>query len=265
MTKLNLPVRLTVGIAGLTFLLPTAGCSSTTSGSELDHVSELTSNCLADAKPAGSINMDGTDSTQSPALLESRWSAATDLATEVAACGGHLRISVFTSSASASTVLFDGDLIPTGATDIAKVRSVSKLVEQAIETAKADYAAAIAALPQDSTDVTASLGSAREYLEQLNASDQQYALTVLVLTDGIQNVGVSVGDPSLTSDDARASAAQAVLPDLSGATVTFAGIGRVSGNQPPTSYTDALKVFYETVCSSTHAASCTVVTDYTGR
>lgn len=265
MTPSNVVARALLGALSLFPMLFMTSCTGTTTSADLEDIKRLSVSCSPNALPAGLVELDGTVSNQSPELLASRWAAATDVATKVAVCGGHLRVSVFTSSNSASTILFDGDLVPTGATEIAKLRSAPKIAGEAIATANSGYAAAIAALPQDSTDVVASLGSANEYLEQLNATGESYSLSLLVLTDGVQNVGVSVGDPSLTPEDARNRAAQVVVPDLSNATITFAGVGRVSGDQPPTAYADALKVFYETVCASTHATSCTVVTDYTGR
>ena len=41
-----------------------------------------------------------------------------------------------------------------------------------------------------------------------------------------------------------------------------AGIGRVDGAEPPTSYVEALKVFYRKTCEASRASSCSVVTDY---
>ncbi len=57
--------------------------------------------------------------------------------------------------------------------------------------------------------------------------------------------------------------ARVSVPDLEGATVTIAGLGKVSGPPPPSEYIASLKVFYSAVCTRSRAAECRVVTDYT--
>ena len=51
------------------------------------------------------------------------------------------------------------------------------------------------------------------------------------------------------------------LPDLSGVELTIAGIGRVAGEPPPSTYVTALKRFYEVVCERSGAAECLVVSN----
>ena len=53
------------------------------------------------------------------------------------------------------------------------------------------------------------------------------------------------------------------MPDLSGANVTIAGIGKVKGQAPPTKIVDRVKAFYQALCERTGAERCSVVTDFT--
>jgi hypothetical protein len=51
------------------------------------------------------------------------------------------------------------------------------------------------------------------------------------------------------------------VPTLTNAAVTLAGIGRVAGVAPATTFTDALKHFWTVACRRT-SAICVVVSDF---
>jgi hypothetical protein len=59
-----------------------------------------------------------------------------------------------------------------------------------------------------------------------------------------------------------ALAQQTPVPDLSGASVTVAGLGRVAGRPPASAVVEGLVAFYGALCVRTKAATCTSVTDY---
>jgi hypothetical protein len=174
-----------------------------------------------------------------------------------------LRVAVFTSGVSALRVIFDGALQSQCATQIAQLRGVPGLVDDAMKQIEAAYPQAVASLPQTGTDVTAVLRSAAEYTAQVSSGkDPAPPVSLVVLTDGIQNLGLPLEPTTLTDESAaKLAASQAVVP-LDGMRVMFAGVGRVDGAEPPTAYVEALKVFYRKTCEASKAASCTVVTDY---
>jgi len=197
-------------------------------------------------------------------ITATRKTALKAIATRVAVCNGHLRVDAFSGSASASRVAFDGDLKPAGATDIAKLRKVDDLVTATMKTVDAGIADAGKALPADGSDITAQFGLAAEYGKQMAASTP-ITLSVHLLTDGVQTVGVVLNTDSLTEATATDLANRTTAVQLpSTATVTVSGLGKTAGSPPPTSYTDAIKAFYRTYCKRTGAASCAAVTDYTG-
>lgn len=83
---------------------------------------------------------------------------------------------------------------------------------------------------------------------------------VRILTDGLSTVGIDLNQPGLSPVSAVTIAAATTVPSLPGASVTIAGIGRMAGALPPTSFVDSLKAFYAEACRRTHA-ECHVVSD----
>lgn len=254
-----------IAVAALTFgvALAVSGCGVTAPTGELGALQALAKQCPADRSVATLIELDGTGSSQSDDIVATRMAVVRDQATKVAVCSGQLRVGVFTSGVSATKTIFDAPLQPQGATQIAQLRRVPGLVDDAMKQIEAAYAPAVASLSQQGTDVTAVFRSASEYAAQVSAGKNPASVvSLVVLTDGIQSIGVPLDGISLTDDEATQLAAEMPAVSLDGAAVTFVGIGRVTGNQPSTSYVEALKVFYRKVCEASQASSCTVVTDY---
>ncbi|MGH9166081.1 MAG: hypothetical protein ACRDZW_11320, partial [Acidimicrobiales bacterium] len=79
-----------------------------------------------------------------------------------------------------------------------------------------------------------------------------------VWTDGIATSPVDLNRADLDATGAAALALPIATPDLGGADVTFAGVGRPAGALPPTIYVDALKAFYMAACQRS-GATCAVV------
>jgi hypothetical protein len=178
-----------------------------------------------------------------------------------AICGGHLRVTAFAGTSAVTRPMYDGELQLAGATDIARLRKVPALVEDVMSTVSKGYQAALAAPPAgDGSDITGQYRLAGEYAAQLGSG---YKLDYTLLTDGFQNTGVSAITHALSASEAKALADKVDVPTLKGATVTVAGLGRVTGTPPQSDMVEGLVRFYDAVCARTGAAKCTSVTDFT--
>jgi hypothetical protein len=156
--------------------------------------------------------------------------------------------------------LFDGQLHLDGATDMARLKRVSPLVETVMDQIKKAYSPAVAGLSGGGSDITAQYRLASEWTGQLGGN---HRLALTIFTDGFQNVGVDLGARALTKQEATALADQVAVPQLPGASVVVAGLGRVAGNSPPSNVIEGLVSFYDALCAKTTAAACASVTDYT--
>lgn len=246
---------LVIGIASI------AACSPQLGG-ELGELQTMTGNCPAGKKFAGFVTLDASSTARSPEITSSQLAVARATAQQTAVCGGHLRVSAFSSSSAATETIYDGDLAPPGATETARLRQVPDLVTATMNTVEGKLRDAVARLPGDGTDVVAQLSEAREYGTQLGDG---YELHAVIVTDGVATAGVITNTPDFTSVTATDLGQRVPVPDLTGAFVTFTGIGKVAGPPPPSSYVDALKTFYAAVCTRTKATNCTVVTDFTSK
>jgi len=207
--------------------------------------------------PSGYLADDVSESARSAAVRTERRQATETFLTQIASCGGRAKVVAFTSSAAATRTLLDQDRLTGGATAISRQRRVPKLVKAMMTTVDAQLKQALAGLPGDGTDIVAQLQLAAEYHTQTGGD---HPLVVEILSDGLSTVGIDLNQPTLTTDRATAAAGGITLPTLSGAKVTFGGIGKMAGPLPPTSFVDALKAFYSEACRRTQA-DCRVVTD----
>jgi hypothetical protein len=209
--------------------------------------------------PAVYAALDVSDSGRSAGLVAERLTALDALIADAAVCHGHVKVVAFTASAAATDVLLDRDLEPGGATRRAQLRRVPKLVDGAMDEVRTGLDAAADHLPTGGTDVLAQLGLAREFQGQVG---RDRPLRVVVWTDGISSAPVDLNRADLDPAMAGALAGEVSVADLTGADVTFAGVGRPAGDLPPTTFVDALKAFYQQACERSHA-TCTVVSDAT--
>jgi hypothetical protein len=82
---------------------------------------------------------------------------------------------------------------------------------------------------------------------------------LVVVTDGVQSHEPNLATAELSAATAnRFVDAAGPLPDLAGVELVVAGLGRVGGPKPPTSYVNGLVAFYTEVCRRSGAASCQV-------
>lgn len=95
---------------------------------------------------------------------------------------------------------------------------------------------------------------------RLLAQEKRDHRRLVVVTDGVQSHDPNLATAELTAASAsRFVDAAGPVPDLSGIELLVAGVGRVSGAKPPTSYVNGLVAFYDEACRRSGAASCQVV------
>jgi len=206
------------------------------------------------------VRIDASGSSSSSNIFAERIAIIRDALHRAALCGGRAKISVFSSSSGASITLYDGEVGVEGATGQAKSRRVEAVVDGIIDEIKKNYAQAISALPTGGSDIPSQVRLVAEYAEQLPG----YQLDEYLLTDGLSNVGIDLESP-LTTQRATDLATSIEAPDLSGAWLTIAGLGRVDDKSTSSAQTESLVAFYSTLCNQTSADSCMVVTDFTAR
>ncbi|MFI5558505.1 hypothetical protein ACIA2T_04435 [Amycolatopsis japonica] len=240
------------------------GLSSCTSGpsanrGELAADQQVLAGCDAVAPPATDVQLDGSGSSNAEPIVEERLKATEEIVRTTAICGGRIRVSVFSATSAATTVLVDRPLHLEGATDNAKLKKVSPLVTEVMASLRSKYTEAVKSLPNSGTDVSAMYRLAAEWAAQVGAP---YRLHLYLLTDGFQTVNFRLDYRARSRDEAARLAGEVAVPQLPGASVLVAGLGRVADNPPASSVVDGLVAFYDALCQRTSAASCTSVTDY---
>ena len=246
--------------AGLvTIVALVTGCQAGSPRGELAENQRTLLSCDPAAPPASLVELDGTGSSASDAIVAERMAVVASVARRTAVCSGHLRVLVFSASSAATTTLFEGPLRMHGATENARLKRVPDAVADVMAQVGANYDAAVKALPQGGSDITAQYRLASEWVSQLG---DPYRLHLYVLTDGFQTIGVDLGAQALSAQDATALADRVAVPKLPGASVVVAGLGRVAGGTPPSAVVEGLVAYYDALCQKTTAAECISVTDY---
>ncbi|NKE55396.1 hypothetical protein FXN61_00545 [Lentzea sp. PSKA42] len=239
--------------------LGTSCASESSPRGELGANQELLKTCDPAAPPASLIQIDGTGSSDSDAITAERMTAVEAIVRRTAVCSGYLRVVVFSVSSAATMVLFNSALKMDGATENARLKRVPDAVADVMNKVRSAYAPAVQALPQSGSDITAQLRLAAEWKLQLGGN---HRLDLTVLSDGFQNVGVDLGARALSKQEAERLAEQPAVPELAGASVVVAGLGRVAEGAPPSAVVEGLVSYYTKLCQRTEASSCTAVSDY---
>lgn len=247
----------TVALAVLGLTL--ASCTGNSTSSALDANRQMLAGCPS-APLASQAAIDVSGTVRADALPAPYAAAVQDLARRTAICGGHLSVVAFSASSAATVGLYDGNLQMPGSTENARLRRVPQAVEEVMQSVGEGYATKVSGLTAGGTDVVAQYRLVGEYAHQLGGNRQ---LELLLLTDGFQSAGAIIGDRPLSNADAASLADRFDLPQLPGATITVAGIGKTNDPQPAsTEVVDGLKAFYAAICERTGAATCVTVTDY---
>lgn len=239
-----------------------AGCglASGHAAGELGANQTLLATCPKGVKVASKVDIDVSGSDRTAALDAQRLSAVEDQARRTAVCGGHLQVTAFSATSAATVVLYDGEIALAGATDNARLRQVPAAVSQVMTAVSQAYGTKIATLTPGGSDIAGQYRLAAEYLAQLGSG---YRLTLVLLTDGFQTAGFTIGDTPLDTGAAEALAAKVTVPKLPGASITVAGIGQAAGQPPSSAVVSGVVAFYNALCHRTGAAQCLSVTDYT--
>lgn len=239
-------------------LLMVAACSGGSPQGEFAKNQRLLSSC-GKTPPASLVLIDGTGSSNSDAIVTERLAAVEAEARRTAVCSGYLRVVVFSATSASTAQLFDGELRMHGATSNARLKRVPEAVAGVMSTVREKYEAAVSGLPGGGSDIVGQYRLADEWAKQVGDG---YRLRLLLLTDGLHNIGGKLAARAVDEDAATALAAQTDVPTLPNAVVVIAGLGRVAGTPPPSRVVEGLVAYYDALCGRTKAATCVSVTDY---
>ena len=254
--------KMLIALAVLSQAASLAACSGQATGA-LGKNQEIAKTCPHGSTLAVYAAVDASGSDSDITIAVTREAAIRDIATRVADCSGHLRVVAFSAGAASTATVFDGDLQPTGATQIARLRRVPSLIDRTMTAIDDALPKAEQSVTKNGSDVVSQFRLAGEYVEQLNAVGK-HQLDLQLLTDGAQTTGVILNSSKLTNVVAADLASKMPVNLLpAGSTVKVSGLGKTAGAPPPTSYVDALKTFYADYCLRS-GATCQVVTDYEG-
>ena len=231
-----------------------AACGGTGAVAQLGALKRVARTCPAHAQVAAYVAWDVRRELRGRQIEAARLASLEKTAQKVAVCGGELRVVAFGATAGSTARLFDGELRPRGATENARLLRVPGLVDRATGHVEKALPGALAEISGQGADPVSQLAAAEQFGQQLGTG---YALHVVIETSGLIH-GFSntrnAAAPGLISD--------AAVPDLSGADVVIAGIGKVGRGAPVASpVVVALRTFYGDICRRTRAESCLAITD----
>lgn len=213
--------------------------------------SAATGECVGE-RPMTVVMIDGSATQADDGLLAEQAELVAGVAQATSEECGRLRVERFRGSASDVDTIVDREMTPKGATDGARDRNRAAVVE---EVRRAVQEAVVASPPRGSSDPLGAIARGGRLLNQ----DKRDHRRLVVITDGVQSHEPNLATAELTATTAaRFVDAAGPLPDLSGIELVVAGVGRVSGAKPPTSYVNGLVAFYNEVCRRSGAAACNV-------
>jgi len=218
----------------------------------------LTENC--DGQLNGYFGIDMSASARGDARLqEIRIAALKEAADQVAACGGTAKVVAFSASAPETLTLGEQDFPASFGTETARMIKADAIEGDLIGEVEDGLATAASELQPHGTDILAQLTLAKQYEEQSGEGD----LFVLLETDGIATTKpVDMTAPQFDAKAARAAAETVSVPNLSGATVDIAGVGKSTGErQLSTEKATAIVEFFTQACERS-GAECLVTNDY---
>jgi hypothetical protein len=228
-----------IGMLGLAF----AGCAEVRSAA--------TGECVG-KRPVTVVMIDGSATQADQGLLAEQAALVAGVAQATSEECGRLRVERFRGSASDVDTIVDREVTPEGATDGARDRNRPAVVD---EVRRAVQEAVAASPPRGGSDPLGAIARGGRLLNQ----DRREHRRLVILSDGVQSHDPNLATAELTAATApRFVEAAGPLPDLSGIELVVAGVGRVSGAKPPTTYVNGLIAFYNEACRRSGAASCQV-------
>ena len=250
------PLTLLRAIIAAEVVFSLGGCTALGIGTPADAASES----CTDSPIAASVLWDASGTSAGEQIYTERIEIVRDVVRRTALCNGRFRLSLFSGSTGAASNVFDGNLHIVGATDQAKLRKADKYVSGIVADIEKGFQAAVSSLPEKGSDIVAVLRLGSEYQSQF----PNHQLDLYVLTDGFDNGGADV-DAAKSPESVVDLANTVVVPELDGAWVTFAGLGRVADGSGSSAQAETLVSFFTAVCKRSAAASCSVVTDYVSK
>jgi hypothetical protein len=227
-----------------------SACGGTGAVGRLGELKRVARTCPAHDDVAAYVAWDVRRTLRRSRITAARLESLDRTAKRVAACGGRLRVVAFGPTAASTARLYDGELRPLGATENARLLRVPHLVDQVRDHVRQQLPVVLAEVSGQGADPVSQLAAAEQYGRQLGPG---YTLRVVIATSGF---GQDV--PGSSSQ----LAANASVPDLSGADVVVAGLGKVGRGAPtPTPVVEELRAVYAQLCRRTHARTCLAITD----
>lgn len=227
-----------------------AACGTAGAVTQLGELKSVAGTCPANAHLAAYVAWDARRALRGPHIAAVRLDSLENTAEKVAACGGSLRVVAFGPTAASTARLYDGQLRPRGATENARLLRVPELAAQVRGRVERALPGALAELSGRGADPLSQFTAAEQFRSQLGPG---YALHVVIETSGVVR-----GFDAATADVATNEA----VPNLQGADVVVAGLGKAGRGAPtPSAVVEALRRFYARICERTHASSCLVITD----
>lgn len=218
-----------------------AACGAAGAVTQLGELKSVAKTCPRHAHVAAYVAWDARRALRGRRTAAARLESLEKTAEKVAACGGSLRVVAFGPTAASTARLYDDELRPRGATENARLLRVPHLVAQVREHVEQALPGALTELSGRGADPLSQFAAAEQFRRQLGPG---YALHVVIETSGF-----------VRGFDAN-------VPDLRGADVVVAGIGKAGRAAPRTSaVVEELRGFYARFCERTHAHSCLVITD----
>jgi hypothetical protein len=266
-THTGFAVRLAAMAAALLAIAVLAACETASTNPEaagaagaLARLKPLAENC--DGPVNGYAGLDVSASAQGDDdLIAARLAEIENVVNQVAACGGHVKVIAFASSATDTTTLGERMFAAEFGTENARLIQGDREAKELMEEIEEGVPGAIEQAAPGGTDVLAQLELARQFQAQRGEG----ALYVALATDGIATTGgLRMNTPRFTVEAAEEAGGRVQVPDIAGATVRIAGVGQKAGDgsqQLSTARVTALVRFHEIACERT-GASCLVTTDY---
>ena len=253
---------LPLSIAALGF----AGCGASGGAAggtalALGTLKPLHAHCNGPVNGYGAIDLSGSGRGDR-ALVAQRFEIVRDVANEVAACTGFMKIVVFSASTSDTVVLAEQEFAKRSGTTNARLIKASHDARRSLLAREEEPAASHAAADERRDRGAASARTRRPVpaaARRRNAAGRH--------RDGWHRNGGAGRDEArdVHVSAARVAGTRITVPSLAGAKVRFAGIGRLAeGKQPRTEFTNAVTTYYQTACARTKA-TCLVTNDYTKR
>jgi len=237
-------------VAAATACAALSACGGTGAVGRLGELKRVARTCPAHEDAAAYVAWDVRRSLRRPRITKARLESLDRTAELVAACGGVLRVVAFGPTAASTARLYDGELGPLGATENARLLRVPHLVDGVREQVGRQLPAVLAEVSGQGADPVSQFAAAEQFRRQLGAG---YDLRVV-----IESSGFGQGVPDASSR----LAANVTVPDLRGADVVVAGLGKVGRGAPtPTPVVESLRTFYARLCRRTHARTCLAITD----